>query len=57
MGLYNELSAGGTIKMALNKTFWGSYFGMFTDQFGIHWIVNCELKEHKEFEEKHGKSS
>jgi hypothetical protein len=23
---------------------------MFTDKFGIHWMVNCELEEHKNFE-------
>jgi len=50
--IYNELSEGGTIKMPLNKTFWGAHFGMFTDKFGIHWMVNCELKEHKEFEDE-----
>jgi PhnB protein len=48
--LFNELSAGGKINMPLNKTFWGAYFGMFTDKFGIHWMVNYELPEHKEFE-------
>ena len=53
--IYNELSAGGTIKMPLNKTFWGAYFGMSTDKFGIHWMVNCELAEHKDFEEQHKK--
>lgn len=46
--LYNELSSGGKIKMPLEKTFWGSYFGMFTDKFGIHWMVNCDLKEQNE---------
>jgi len=45
--LFNELSKGGTIKMPLEKTFWGAYFGMLTDKFGIHWMVNCALKEHK----------
>lgn len=50
--IYNELSAGGIIRMPLNKTFWGAYFGQFTDKFGIQWMVNCELAEHKEFENK-----
>ena len=50
--IYNELSEGGTIKMPLDKTFWGSYFGLFTDKFGIHWMVNCELEEHKDYERK-----
>lgn len=53
--LFNGLSVGGKIHMPLNKTFWGAYFGQFTDRFGIHWMVNCELKEHKDFEEKHRK--
>ena len=58
--LYKALSQGGKIKMPLEKTFWGAYFGQFTDKFGIHWMVNCELKEHKDFEAEHrkdGKSS
>ena len=50
--IYNAMSAGGKITMPLNKTFWGSFFGMFTDKFGIHWQVNCELAEHKDFENK-----
>jgi PhnB protein len=53
--IYNELSAGGIIKMALQKSFWGAHFGLFTDKFGIHWMVNCELQEHKDFEAKHRK--
>ena len=43
--LFNELSQGGTIKMPLDKTFWNSYFGMFTDKFGINWMVSCELND------------
>jgi PhnB protein len=26
--------------MPMNKTFWGDYFGMFTDKFGINWMVS-----------------
>ena len=40
--LFDHLSENGTIKMPLNKTFWGSYFGMFTDKFGIHWMVSFD---------------
>lgn len=40
--LYNGLSAGGKITMPLSDTFWGAYFGMFTDQFGINWMVNFD---------------
>lgn len=40
--IFNGLSAGGTVTMPLDKTFWGAYFGMFTDKFGIHWMVNYD---------------
>lgn len=53
--LYNGLSEGGQMKMPLAKTFWESYFGMFIDKFGIHWMVNCELQAHKDYEDKHRK--
>ena len=42
--LFNGLSAGGTVKMPMELTFWGAYFGMFTDKFGIHWMVNYDEK-------------
>lgn len=38
--LFNGLSAGGKVGMSMNKTFWGAYFGMFTDKFGINWMIN-----------------
>ncbi|KOP38576.1 VOC family protein [Flavobacterium sp. WLB] len=40
--IFNGLSAGGKIEMPLNKTFWGAYFGMFKDKFGINWMVNFD---------------
>ena len=40
--LFNGLSAGGQVTMPINQTFWGAYFGMFTDKFGIHWMVNFD---------------
>ena len=40
--LFNALSAGGTVTMAMEKTFWGAYFGMFTDKFSIQWMVNFD---------------
>ncbi len=43
--LFNALSAGGKVEMPLDKTFWGAYFGMFTDKFGIQWMVNYDYKE------------
>lgn len=40
--IFNGLSAGGTIKMPLEKTFWGALFGMFIDKFGIHWMMSYD---------------
>jgi PhnB protein len=45
--LFNGLSAGGQVTMPLQKTFWGAYFGMFTDQFGIQWMVNYDYNQQK----------
>lgn len=42
---FDDLSAGGTIEIPLQKTFWGALFGMFTDKFGIKWMVNYDFKE------------
>ncbi|MGI9515960.1 MAG: VOC family protein [Pirellulaceae bacterium] len=41
--LFPRLAAGGEITMPLQKTFWGSYYGLCTDQFGIHWMFNLAL--------------
>lgn len=38
-----KLSQGGTITMPLQETFWGGYFGCWTDKFGIRWMINYEL--------------
>jgi PhnB protein len=40
--IYKELGAGGAITMPMTETFWAHRFGMFTDKFGIPWMVNCE---------------
>ncbi|RYU80098.1 VOC family protein [Hymenobacter persicinus] len=40
--LYRLLSAGGTINMELQDTFWGATFGMFADQYGIDWMLNYD---------------
>ena len=43
--LFNALAKGGQITMPLNDMFWGAYFGMLTDQFGVQWMVNCDQNE------------
>lgn len=39
-GYWDQLSAGGTVTMPLEKQMWGDMFGSCTDRFGIGWMVN-----------------
>jgi PhnB protein len=43
--IFNGLSAGGKVEMPMSDTFWGSYFGMFKDKFGINWMVSFDKNE------------
>ena len=43
--IFNALAEGGAVKMRMGKTFWGAFFGMLTDKFGINWMVSCEDKK------------
>lgn len=45
--LFAGLSKNGKVTMPLEKTFWGSYFGMLTDQFDIQWMVSYETNKDK----------
>jgi PhnB protein len=49
--LFKALSEKGKVKMPLSTTFWGSYFGMLTDQFGIHWMLSCATENHKNYKQ------
>lgn len=40
--LFNGLSEGGQIEMPIADGPMGAYFGMFTDKFGIEWMVNFD---------------
>jgi PhnB protein len=42
--LFKGLSMNGKIDMPLQDMFWGAYFGSLTDQFGVHWMFNCDAK-------------
>jgi PhnB protein len=42
--IYEGLAVNGQSTMPLEKTFWGAYFGMLTDQFGIQWMVSYDEK-------------
>jgi PhnB protein len=46
--IFQALSAGGKVTMPLEKAFWGAYFGMFTDKFGIQWMVNYDMNQKKQ---------
>lgn len=37
---FNALASGGNITMPIGKTFWGDYFGMVEDRFGVNWMVS-----------------
>ena len=43
--LFNGLSAGGKVTMPLADTFWGDYFGMFEDKFGINWMISFNQQQ------------
>ena len=45
--LFAGISEGGTITMPLADTFWGAYFGMLTDKFGIQWLFNYDYEPQK----------
>jgi PhnB protein len=38
--IFNALAAGGHTTMPMGDTFWGDYFGMCTDKFGINWMLS-----------------
>lgn len=42
--LFDALSINGHIEMPLEPTFWGALYAAFRDQFGIHWMINCQLE-------------
>jgi len=38
--VFGLLSDGGDVTMPLEMQFWGDYYGMCKDKFGINWMVN-----------------
>jgi PhnB protein len=43
--LFKGLSSGGNVTQPLEKAFWGAYFGMFVDKYGVQWMVNYDLNQ------------
>lgn len=39
-GYWDALVDGGEVGVPLEKAPWGDHFGMFTDRFGVKWMVN-----------------
>lgn len=40
--IFNGLSEEGKVEMPLTDAFWGAYFGMLQDKFGIQWMVSYD---------------
>lgn len=38
--IFEGLAKDGQVDMPPNKTYWGAYFSMCTDKFGIKWMIN-----------------
>ncbi len=43
--IFKGLSEGGKVTMPQGDTFWGSYFGMVNDKFGMQWMVSYTSKQ------------
>ncbi|HEY0462184.1 MAG TPA: VOC family protein [Pyrinomonadaceae bacterium] len=42
--IFNALAGEGKTEMPLADAFWGAYFGMLQDKFGIRWMVSHDPK-------------
>ena len=40
--LFNGLAEGGKVGAPIAKMFWGAYWGMLTDKFGLQWMINFD---------------
>ncbi|WP_214226151.1 VOC family protein [Pedobacter sp. B4-66] len=45
--IFSALSADGKVTMPLANTFWGDYFGMLTDKFGVNWMMSYNEQSKK----------
>ena len=41
--IFHSLAEKGTVVMPIQQTFWALRFGMLVDQFGVPWMINCNL--------------
>lgn len=45
--IFSGLSDEAKITMPLGDTFWGAYFGMLEDKFGVNWMVSFDYNRQK----------
>ncbi len=45
--LFDKLSVGGKVETPIHDEFWGAYFGMFADKFGVRWMINYTYPKEK----------
>ncbi|HSI69067.1 MAG TPA: VOC family protein, partial [Gillisia sp.] len=45
--IFTALAQDGKIEMELQKTFWGAYFEMLKDKFGVQWMVDHSSEKFK----------
>ncbi|MBX6379417.1 MAG: VOC family protein [Thermoflavifilum aggregans] len=38
--LFQALSEGGKVQMPMQDQFWGDYYGIVVDKFGVQWMIN-----------------
>lgn len=43
--VFNGLAEGGKVQMPIASTFWGAYFGMCVDKFGVQWMVTFNERQ------------
>ncbi|MFD2247479.1 VOC family protein [Pontibacter ruber] len=55
--IFNGLSAGGKVNMPMEDTFWGDYFGMLTDKFGVQWMVSFNENQQPQTNQAQAKQS
>lgn len=42
--IFGALAEGGDVFMKPEDTFWGGYFGVVTDKYGVEWMLNFQRK-------------
>lgn len=40
--IFTHLAREGSVAMPLEKTFWGAFFGMLIDKYGVQWMVSYD---------------